>query len=71
MVFGSAVHLLRQLELLNHRTWQASATDAARWRLDGAERDAPLEIGAQFAFAIMSNLAREAMKHRLIMKLDF
>jgi hypothetical protein len=40
----------------------------AVWRRD---YQAPLEIGARFAFAVLLGLAREANAHRLIMKLDY
>jgi hypothetical protein len=68
---GSSVDLVRQLEDLNRRTWNADASTIAEWRREGAEHLAPLETGARFAFAIMLDLARAAAKHRLILKLDY
>jgi hypothetical protein len=43
----------------------------AQWRRDGAEHESPLEIGARFAFGIITELVREANAHRLMMKLDY
>ena len=69
--FGSSIFLQTQLELLNHRTWNATDQTLALWLNEGAEYKAPLEIGARFAFSIMYELAHQAVKHRLVMKLDY
>jgi hypothetical protein len=69
--FGSSVDLCRQLEELNRRTWNASDETLAEWQREGAASDAPLETQARFAFAVMTDLARKAVEHRLIMKLDY
>jgi hypothetical protein len=71
VVFGSSVALADQLELLNQRTWNASNGSILEWRFGGADYQAPLEIGARFAFAVLRDLARHANTHRLIMKLDY
>ncbi len=71
LVFGSSIALCRDLDELNHRTWNASDGLISQWRRAGAEPDAPLETGARFAFAVMLQLAREAVAHRLIMRLDY
>jgi hypothetical protein len=69
--FGSSFALLKQLEDLNRRTWNATDVVLTQWRHDGADRNSPLEVGAQFAFSIMLMLARKAVAHRLVMKLDY
>lgn len=69
--FGSSVALLVQLEELNRRTWTATEPTRLEWQREGASQDAPLEIRAGFAFAIITELARQAVAHRLIMKLDY
>ncbi len=70
-IFGSSVALLAQLEELNRTTWNASAATLVEWRREGAEHKAPMEIGARYAFSIMTELARLAVAHRLITKLDY
>jgi hypothetical protein len=69
--FGSSIALAGQLGELNRRTWKAPDTILAEWRRNGASHRAPLEIGASFAFSVMTELARQAAAHRLIMKLDY
>jgi hypothetical protein len=69
--FGSSIELCRQLEKLNRRTWNATEETLGEWRREGAEHKAPVETGAKFAFSLMLELAREAVAHRLIMKLDY
>jgi hypothetical protein len=68
---GSSIVLLRQLKELNGRTWQVDAETLHQWRRDGADYGSPLEIGAKFAFAVFYELAEEAIKHRLPMRLDW
>ena len=68
---GSSVELLRQLRQLNAQTWQADGAAVAGWRQAGAAHGAPLEQGARCAFAILSQLAEESVRHRLPMKLDY
>lgn len=71
MVVGSSVALLRHLQELNARTWQADPETLRRWRRDSADYGSPLEIGARFAFAVFAELADEATRHRLPMRLDW
>ena len=72
IVVGSAATLVRQLADLNHATWKATETDIAGWiREPSGDDEAPLEPGARHAFAVMAGLARQAVEHRLPVKLDF
>jgi hypothetical protein len=71
IICGSSIELFEQLKDLNRRTWNATDKVISEWRQNGAEHNAPLEIGARFAFSIMSELAQQAIEHRLIMKLDY
>jgi hypothetical protein len=59
------------LDDLNSRTWQATPDDLVRWRRDGADFGAPMEVGAQFAFAVARDLAGKANENRLPMLLDY
>ena len=70
-VFGSSVRLAAELSELNSRTWKADPDTLVAWRRNGAEYGSPLEVGARFAFAVFEGLAREAVQHRLVMKLDY
>jgi hypothetical protein len=69
VVFGSAARLLAELEELNRRTWRAADAALDRWR--GEAEPTNLEQGARHAFAIFRDLARKALEHRLVMKLDY
>jgi len=69
--FGSSITLVKQLEELNRWTWNASDIEFAQWRREGAGAEAPLETAAKFAFALMLDLARQAVAYRLMMKLDY
>jgi len=70
MRIGSSLELLWQLDELNRQTWQADDATLAQWRRDGAEYASPLELGARFAFAVMRDLAKASVAHRLPMRLD-
>ena len=70
-VFGSNIRLLRELEDLNQRTWQASASDLERWRQEGASYGAPFEISAKFGFAVFHDMTTKSVDKRLPMKLDY
>lgn len=70
IIMGSATTLSRQLSELN----------AATWKMDAGERMAlsrrrpagnSLEACARHAMAVMSGLVRQAVEHRLPMKLDY
>jgi hypothetical protein len=68
---GSVPVLRRQLAELNSKTWRASSeATLASWRQAGAEPEAPLEVGARFAFSVLYQLAALAEKRRLLLKLD-
>jgi len=69
--FGSCQELLRELEHLNQATWRADASQLAEWQRAGARYQSPLELGARFAFAVLWDLCRCAVLHRLPMKLDY
>jgi len=71
MGIGSSSRLLKQLNDLNQRTWQAGESTLADWRRQGADHGAPLETSARFGFAIMFALATESVRHALPMKLDY
>lgn len=68
---GSSPALCEQLAELNRRTWNASELAFAKWRREPADYESPLEVGARFAFSIMTDLARKAVANRLAMKLDY
>jgi hypothetical protein len=68
---GSVFALRDELKDLNARTWRAGGPALAAWRREGVGPTAPLEAGARFAFAILSDLAAAATQHSLIMKLDY
>jgi len=71
MLIGSSIELCRQLDDLNQRTWNADESTLAEWRFDGADKKAPLETAARFAFALFKGLADESKKHCLPMLLDW
>jgi hypothetical protein len=71
VVVGSAVILRRQLEELNAATWKASAGVVAGWGREPPVDEAPLEQNARHAFAVLLELASQAVEHRLPMKLDY
>jgi hypothetical protein len=70
IIVGSSITLAHQLDELNAATWKMDAGERValtRRRPPGAS----LEICARHALAVMSGLAREAIAHRLPMKLDY
>ena len=71
VVFGSTMTLKRQLEVLNAATWQANAAELGAWKRASPDRSTSLELQARYAFAILSDLVREAVEHNLPMKLDY
>jgi hypothetical protein len=71
IICGSAIELSEQLKELNRRTWNATDAVISEWRQNGAGDKAPLEIGARYAFAVMSELSQQAIAHRLVLKLDY
>jgi len=71
VVVGSSTTLRRQLGELNGATWKASATAIAGWSRKPPAEGAPLELCARYGFAVLSDLAGQAVEHRLPMKLDY
>jgi hypothetical protein len=71
MVFGSSVALCSQLADLNGKTWNATDDTMRTWRGDPPAGIDAVEYGARFAFAILTELSRQAVAHRLVMKLDY
>jgi hypothetical protein len=71
VVVGSTTTLRRQLEALNAATWKADGDVVAEWSRQPLVGDAPLELCARYAFAVLLGLARQAVEHRLPMKLDY
>jgi len=70
IIVGSATTLGRQLGELNGATWKLSAVEMAAL----AKRRSPgttLEDCARHALAVMTGLVRQAVEHRLPMKLDY
>jgi hypothetical protein len=71
VVVGSTTTLRQQLEDLNAATWKVAGDIVAGWRREPLADDAPLELSARYAFAVLHDLARRAVEHRLPMKLDY
>ena len=71
VVVGSTTTLRRQLEDLNAATWKADANVVAGWHREPLADEAPLELCARYAFAVLLDLARRAVEHNLPMKLDY
>jgi hypothetical protein len=71
IVVGSAATLARQLADLNAATWKVGASEAAAWARRRPDESASIELNARHAFAVMADLAAQAVAHRLPMKLDF
>jgi hypothetical protein len=68
---GSSQSLLRELNLLNERTWRADATALKQWRFDGPGPRDSLEPNARFGLALFLDLCEKSVAHRLPMKLDY
>ncbi|MBS0546785.1 MAG: hypothetical protein JSR24_03485 [Proteobacteria bacterium] len=71
VVVGSSTTLAQQLADLNAATWKVDDREVAIWGRRHPDDKAPLELHARYAFAVMSDLARKAVEHRLPLKLDF
>ena len=71
VVVGSTTTLRRQLDDLNAATWKADASAVAEWSREPLVGDAPLELCARYAFAVLLGLARRAVDNKLPMKLDY
>jgi hypothetical protein len=71
IVVGSSLTLGRQLAELNAATWKVADGEAGAWSRRPPPQDGSLEARARHAFAVLSDLARQAVERRLPMKLDF
>jgi hypothetical protein len=71
VVVGSTTTLRRQLDDLNAATWKADVHAVAGWNREPLADNAPLELCARYAFAVLLDLARRAVEHKLPMKLDY
>jgi hypothetical protein len=70
-VFGSSVELLRELDELNQRSFNADAETLEAWRRAVADSGATVVEKARFGFAVLHGLATKATAHRLPMLLDY
>ncbi len=68
---GSSPKLLEQLSALNKRAFHAGEDQFRAWRAAGSEYGGPFDIAAQFGFAILWELASQAVLHNLPIKLDY
>ena len=71
VVMGSVPALGRQLADLNGATWKAGDGAVASWGRKPPRDDAPLELRARYGFAAMTRASRQAVDHRLPMKIDY
>ena len=71
IVVGSSLTLARQLTELNGATWKAGESEVLRWAQAAPADDVMLELKARHGFAILDDLVRQAVGHRLPMKLDY
>lgn len=71
IVMGSVNMLSSQLADLNTATWKATSSEVAQWGRRPPTAETPLELRAQYAFAVLTDLVRRAVNHRLPMKLDY
>jgi hypothetical protein len=70
-MFGSCVGLLRELVEINDASWRGSPAELESWRKAGSDHGAPLEHGARFCCALLTDLAQHAVVNGLPMKLDY
>lgn len=71
ITIGSSVQLMSQLRELNERTWEASPQLLGKWSRTATQANAPIEIGARFAYGILLGLAEKSVEFCLPMKLDY
>jgi hypothetical protein len=71
VVAGSSLRLLAELQTLNQNTFEATDEQLQEWRCAGAEYGGPFELTARFGLAVMLDLTRQSVTHRLPMKLDY
>jgi hypothetical protein len=68
---GSLQTLLSELRDLNSRTWRMSDQAVAESRYHGADPGGAFEVSARFACSVFLELAAEAVKHRVPLRLDY
>ncbi|MFA6046330.1 MAG: hypothetical protein WC718_15205 [Phycisphaerales bacterium] len=69
--FGNCESVLRELELLDRRTWNViGAVDDERLK-NGVENGSSLEAAARFGWEVMHTLAQEAVRHGVPVILDY
>jgi len=71
IVVGSVKTLSSQLADLNAATWKVDDAEVAIWGRRPPVQGAALEARARYAFAVMTELVRQAVTRRLPMKLDY
>lgn len=71
VMIGSSFSLLRELDDLNKRTWNASEEQLSKVAFEGCENRVPLEVAAKFAFGLFRRHAALSVNHRLPMLLDW
>jgi len=69
--FGSSVQVRRQLDALNHRTWNADAQSVDEWHHAGADFGAPFEVSARFGFSVLHRMASVSVESGLPMVMDY
>ena len=71
ILVGSSTTLRRQLGELNAATWKMDDDEMTALARRRSPRRASLEVTARHAMALMSGLVRQAVQHRLPVKLDY
>jgi hypothetical protein len=71
IIVGSPTTLRRQLGELNAATWKMEEDEIAALARGRPPGRASLEVTARHAMAVMSELVRQAVQHRLPVKLDY
>jgi hypothetical protein len=71
IIVGSSTTLRRQLGELNAATWKMDDDEMTALARRRSPRRASLEVTARRAMALMSGLVRQAVQHRLPVKLDY
>ena len=71
IIVGSSTTLRRQLGELNAATWKMDDDEMAALARGRSPGRASLEVAARHAMAVTSGLVRQAVQHRLPMKLDY
>jgi hypothetical protein len=71
IIVGSSTTLHRQLGELNAATWKMDEDEAAALARERSRGRPSLETAARQSMAVMSALVRQAVRHRLPVKLDY